>query len=147
MIHTDSLIKSLIDLDKNLILIDLTQQNVSESVSLMHRVLITARPLAPALKAALPWTPPGAPFVSCRYCLKRQIGAVPMASASILAAAQTEVCMEAADIRVFRSTKSLSIMDHIVNYQLSIWPFPLLCKIHSKRALLGPLRQFAQTFF
>ena len=44
-------------------LIDLTQQNVSESVILMHSVSITARTLAPALKAALPWTPPGALFV------------------------------------------------------------------------------------
>ncbi len=88
-------------------LIDLTQQNVSESVSLMHRVLITARPLAPALKAALPWTPPGALLVWCRHSLKRQIGTVSMASASILAAAQTEVCMERTNISIFRCTKSI----------------------------------------
>ncbi len=51
-------------------------------------------PLAPALKAALPWPPPGALLVPCRYCLKRQIGRVLVCSASILAAAQTEVCMK-----------------------------------------------------
>ena len=53
--------------------------------------------IAPALKAALPWTPPGAPFVSCRYCFKRQIGAVTVCSVSILAGIQTEVCMEGSD--------------------------------------------------
>ena len=61
----------------------------------MHSVSVKAGPLAPALKAALPWTPPGAIFDSCRYCLKRQIGAVTVCSASILVAAQTKVCIEA----------------------------------------------------
>ena len=68
-------------------------------------------PLAPALKAALPWTPPSAIFVSCRYCLKRQIGAVTVCSVSIPADAQTEVCIEATDVRNFCCLKSISMME------------------------------------
>ncbi len=77
-------------------------------------------PLAPALKAALPWTPPCALLVSCRYCLRRQIGAVTVCSVSILAAAQTKVCIKATDVRTFCCLKSISMKKIVSDHSIPV---------------------------